>query len=512
MSKYINMKLLALLAVIIILSFLYWEVVLDLIKIWENKEEYSHGFLIPIVTLYLIWQRKNTILAAVSKPSWLGILLILFGIALYFIGSVGSLYSILRFSLLFIIIGISLLFVGYKSTRLMLIPILLLVFSFPLPPVLESTLTAKLQLISSQLGVFVIRACDIPVFLEGNVIDLGSYKLQVVEACSGLRYLFPLMSLSFICAYMFHVALWKRVLVFLTSIPITILMNSFRIGIIGVLVDKWGTSMAEGFLHDFEGWTVFMGCMLLLILEMWLLSWKDRKTTSWEQIFGLAYEEETEPLETESPFRQVKVFHYGFILASLALTLLLIKPLGNKPDVYPDRKLFSQFPINIGQLKGSQNYLTKDIIDFLGLTDYILVDYSSNNHKSINFYVAYYQTQKHGAIPHSPKLCIPGGGWQIKQIEEIETNGSIFNRVVIAKADSKQLVYYWYRHRGVDIANEYLLKLSTLVGSFKHNRTDGALLRLTTPIYPDESAETADSRLSKFKETIEAQITDYVPS
>lgn len=105
---------------------------------------------------------------------------------------------------------------------------------------------------------------QIPVFLEGNIIDLGVYQLQVVEACSGLRYLFPLMSLGFIAAYFYQAAFWKRAIVFLMTIPITILMNSFRIGVIGVMVDNWGISMAEGFLHDFEGWIIFMACAAIL--------------------------------------------------------------------------------------------------------------------------------------------------------------------------------------------------------------------------------------------------------
>jgi len=129
-----------------------------------------------------------------------------------------------------------------------------------------------MQLLSSSLGVSFIRFCSIPVFLEGNVIDLGIYKLQVVEACSGLRYMYPLMSIGLICAYMYNERTWKKIVLFLSTIPITILMNSFRIGVIGVLVNQYGTEMAEGFLHDFEGWIIFMVCFVLLFIEMQLLT------------------------------------------------------------------------------------------------------------------------------------------------------------------------------------------------------------------------------------------------
>ena len=118
----------------------------------------------------------------------------------------------------------------------------------------------------------------IPVYLDGNIIDLGNYQLQVVEACSGLRYLYPLLSVSFLAAYIFEAPRWQRVLLFLSAIPIAIAMNGFRIGLVGILVDRWGTAMAEGALHFFEGWIIFLACGALLLLEMYLMSlWSRRR-------------------------------------------------------------------------------------------------------------------------------------------------------------------------------------------------------------------------------------------
>ena len=152
------------------------------------------------------------------------------------------------------------------------IPIIFLLFAIPLPYFIDAMLSFRLQLISSQLGTSFIRLLQIPVFLEGNVIDLGIYKLQVVEACSGLRYLYPLMSLGFLAAYLFQAPLWQRALVFLSTIPITIVMNSLRIGIVGVLVNYWGPQDADGFLHMFEGWIIFIACAGVLVAEMSLLA------------------------------------------------------------------------------------------------------------------------------------------------------------------------------------------------------------------------------------------------
>ncbi len=491
---------------------LYWDVFADLIKIWESREEYSHGYMIPFVSLYFIWLQKDLILAEKFSPSWLGVVLSFFAMALYFIGTVGDVYFLLRFSFIFLLIGLALSVCGFKVTRLMLIPILLLIFCFPLPPVMQAGLTAKLQLISSQLGVSLIRFCEISVYLEGNVIDLGNYKLQVVEACSGLRYLFPLMSLAFICAYMFHVAFWKRAVLFLTAIPVTVFMNSFRIGVIGLLVENWGISMAEGFIHDFEGWIVFMACFIVLFFEMWLLSWFDRKNRSWEDVFGLVVM--SAPVSKKATSSN-SLNNYAPLLVLLVLvtvTIFTIKPLGNNEDVIPERKSFYEFPLKLSNWSGDAVDMDQATVEFLGLSDYVLMNYKQSDEQGwVNFYVAYYQTQKHGVVPHSPKLCIPGGGWLITDIGEYNFKGVELNRVVITKGKVKQLVYYWYRQRGKDIASEYALKWSTFVGSFLQSRTDGALVRLTTTVSLTEKIADADMRLQEFILLVNDELSVYVP-
>jgi len=447
MKALLSIKHIAIIVVTIgLILILYWDVFKILITTWNTKEEYGHGFMIPLITIYFIWQKKQLILAEKFSPSWIGVAIIIIAIIAYFIGTIADIYFSLRFSFIFLLIGLSLTITGYKVSKITLIPILIIIFSFPLPAVLQAGLTAKLQLISSQLGVSIIRFCDIPVFLEGNVIDLGNYKLQIVEACSGLRYLFPLMSLAFICAYMYQVVFWKRMLIFLISIPITIFMNSFRIGIIGVLVNHWGISMAEGFTHDFEGWIVFMACLIVLILSMWLLSWNERKTRTWDDIFGLISEPSPEYSKT-----------YTLILLPLFCSILLmiaavifIKPLATRADIIPQRQSFKTFPLQLANFTGNIKTLDEKTLTVLGLTDYTLIDFKANE-KIINFYVAYYQTQKNGVVPHSPKLCIPGGGWKIIELIETQFNKISFNRVLIKKGDNKQLVYYWYQQRGANI-------------------------------------------------------------
>ncbi len=233
-----------------------------------TRPEYSHCIIIPFVAAFLVWQRRDQIERMPFPGSWVGLLLTLVGAMVGFVGKMSALFTIEDYSVLITLYGVVLALTGWRVFRLLWVPLLILIFMVPLPEFLYQNFSVQLQLLSSQIGVWLIRLFAISVYLEGNVIDLGVYKLQVAEACSGLRYLFPLMTIGFLIAYFFKTAFWKRALLFLSSIPITILMNSIRIGAIGVMVERWGVSMAEGFVHEFQGWAVFMASGALMALEM----------------------------------------------------------------------------------------------------------------------------------------------------------------------------------------------------------------------------------------------------
>jgi len=241
--------------------------------LYENwhREEYSHGFLIPVVSAFLLWQRRAQFERLDPRGSWLGLVVVLIGLSLFFARYFAFVVGMDAYALVIVIAGFALAMLGWEGFKLASVPIALLLLMYPLPTFWYNNLSSELQLISSQLGVAFMRALGVSVFLEGNVIDLGSYQLQVAEACSGLRYLFPLMTLGAVVAYLFKGSTWTRWCIFLSTLPITVLMNSLRIGLIGLLVDRFGSAQAEGFLHLFEGWVIFMACFALLLLECKLL-------------------------------------------------------------------------------------------------------------------------------------------------------------------------------------------------------------------------------------------------
>src|ERR1035437_4583119 len=258
---------------------------LNLVHRWHAQEEYSHGFLIPFIVAWLLWSRRDALRASIGRPSWAGPSLILLAAAMHILGELSAVYILSQLAFVVALIGIMLGFGGRSLLKVTLVPIVFLFFAIPAPYFIDAMLSLKLQLISSELGTFFIRLLQIPVYLEGNVIDLGNYKLQVVEACSGLRYLYPLMSLGFLAAYLYQAPFWQRAVVFLSTIPITIFMNSFRIGVVGVMVDNFGPQDADGFLHMFEGWIIFIACAGILAAEIYLLA----RVTSGKAFFEVFY-------------------------------------------------------------------------------------------------------------------------------------------------------------------------------------------------------------------------------
>lgn len=487
-----------------------------MVTIWNVSEEYGYAYLIPVIAIFFIWQCKNQLAEIEFHPSVAGLLLVVVGGALFFLGAIATTHTLSQYGLVVTIMGVALALLGWEAFKIVVIPLAVLFFMVPLPPFIYSALSTKLQLISSEIGVIVIRLFDISVYLEGNVIDLGSYKLQVVEACSGLRYLFPLVSLSFLAAYIYKGALWKKAIIFLSSIPITILMNSFRIGVIGVLVEYGGPEQAEGFLHYFEGWIIFMACLAILVLEMVILAKIGSDKKSLADTFVIDFPEPI-PADIQRKPRQVKSLSWfvPVLLAGVTASSVYIQ---ERENVIPERRIFAEFPLMLGEWKGETGRLPENILASLKTEDYIISDYLNEDNKLVNFYVAYYADQAAGSAAHSPRACIPGGGWLIKDlsvrtIENIQASGKPLdvNRLMIKKGDYTQVVYYWFKQRERNITSEWMVKWFLFLDGMTMKRTDGALVRLTAFVMPGEDLSVADDALVEFLNVVYPYLDEYIP-
>lgn len=498
-----------------LLTLIFFEGLVKMVEAW-GQEEYSHGYMLPVVAAFLVWQRSTRLACTPFASNWWGVLITALGLGVFVAGELGTLYTVIQYGLLITLGGLLLSFMGWRAFRLILPAYGLLFFTVPLPNFLYNTLSSQLQLISSELGVSVIRSFGITVFLEGNVIDLGDYQLQVVEACNGLRYLFPLAALGYIAAVLFKGAWWKRILLVVSTLPITVLMNSFRIGVIGVLVNRYGVSQAEGFLHDFEGWVIFMASAVLLVGEMALLAriGRDRRPL----LDAFAIEGPEPPPRSARVVRRRLTASFMAALPVLLLVAVVAQILPQRAEIVPERNRFLFFPSDIGDWRGRVGQLEQIYVDALRFDDYLLSDYTDGRGESINLYVAYYASQRKGASVHSPKTCLPGGGWRLREFSQREITGPGIgarvlrvNRSLIQMGDERLLVYYWFQQRGRLMTNEYLVKWFLFWDALTRQRTDGALVRVTTPVPLGSDGTDEDARLTAFVNVIARPLERFIP-
>jgi exosortase D (VPLPA-CTERM-specific) len=469
--------------------------------------EYSHGPLIPLISLYLFLRELRDFPAADPDQApirWPGIAVIMLGLAMGLLGNLAQIPDVVTYGIIVWTAGVVLTLFGWQQGRKHQLPVLHLIFMLALPGVIYWKMTIFLQGVSSVIGVWFVALMGIPVYLDGNVIDLGVYKLLVAEACSGLRYLFPILSFSYLTAILYRGPFWHKVVLFAAAAPISVLMNSFRIGMIGVMVNSYGIEQAEGFLHFFEGWVIFLLCIAILFLMAIALQRMTRDPKPLSEAIDLDFE--------GLPSQAKRIFNlptsYGLIAAAVISTgLSLAFVLAPMPQSkLPDRDPFVLFPRAIGDWQGRLVEMEPDVLAVLDTDDYINSNYRNlKTGAVINFFSAYYEEQTDGSAIHSPEVCLPGSGWEMFEFEQTELSmpdtvyGTFpINRAIIQKGLSKQLVYYWFEQRGERMTNDYWVKLVVLYDRVVKGRSDGALVRFVTPIAKGESTEAADARMQEF--------------
>ncbi len=266
------MALVKLTIIVACLAVLYFRVIQGLVQDWIHLPDFSHGFLIPIVSLYFIYERRKRLLSLTPTSHWVGLGVILIGVFLLLLGNLATEYFTMRFSLLVLLGGIILFLLGKEYFRTLLFPILFLIFMIPIPSILMDQITFPMQLFASRVAAYTLYLIGIPILREGNVMLLANTSLEVAEACSGIRSLISLLALSVVFAYLSQKVTWKRILLVLSTFPIAIIANAARVSGTGILAHSYGDSVAQGFFHGFSGWILFVGAFICLFVLGAILS------------------------------------------------------------------------------------------------------------------------------------------------------------------------------------------------------------------------------------------------
>jgi len=242
-----------------------------MVREWALLEEMGHAFFVPFVVAYVVWNDRDRILATPIKPCYPASLLIVWSFFQMLLGFLGADFFVARTAFIIAIIGIIWTLCGTALLRRLAFPLLMLLFMIRIPLFVYQQMTFPLQIFASKVAAWSLSVLGIPVLRDGNVLELPSQKLQVIEACSGIRSLLSLAFLSLVYAYIFDKRIWMRWVLLIATIPIAITANACRVTITGIL-SEYAPTLAEGFFHSFEGWLIFMVALVCLIATHRLIS------------------------------------------------------------------------------------------------------------------------------------------------------------------------------------------------------------------------------------------------
>lgn len=489
-----------------------------LLAAW-SLPEYSHGPLIPVLSglLFLRQLKDFPPRTGVIDDRWVGVVVVVFAVALGALGQLAKIPDLAAYALIIWVGGLLLINFGWKTGRYFWPPVLHLVYMLPLPDTFYCKISTQLQLVSSELGVWFLGLLSILVFLDGNIIDLGVLKLHVAEACSGLRYLFPILSFPYIFAVLYKGPLWRKAVLLISAAPITVLMNSVRIAIAGVLAQYYGVDWLEGFTHFFEGWVIFVACIVLLFGLAWLML---RLQKSPMRLVD-ALDMNTDGLVDQAR----RIGHAPVSRALVTATVVLIAAVAafqitpERDRTLPARTSFAALDHTIGDWQRSGHIpFDRAIETNLGADDYYNGDLTNGTDQPpVGLFIARYADQSSGGV-HSPEICLPGAGWEIAWLERKDIGAQInagddfnINRAIIQKGETRMMVYYWFEQKGRRVAWDFAAKMWLIVDGVQTGRTDGGIVRLTTLIARNETDAQAEVRLTDVLLALHNRVPDFIP-
>jgi exosortase D (VPLPA-CTERM-specific) len=290
-----------------------------------------------------------------------------------------------------------------------------------------------------------------------------------------------------------------------------------------ILYKHFGFRAAEGFFHEFSGLLIFAICIPVLLLEMKVL---EKLPPVLSKTGSESKENEAKTLGNNLGSHHLKVSKRRLLLQPMFIVTVIL--LGSTLAIshtvdfrekIPAKKSLDQFPLKVKEWKADHHLsMAQEFIDALDLSEYVIINYQNTDGKKINFYVAYYESQRKGESIHSPATCLPGSGWSFDQSGTVKISGVPgrhgtyeVNRAVMQLGQNRQITYYWFPSRGRILNNGYQLKIYNFWDALTQHRTDGALVRVITSVYEDETPENAEKRLQNFVRDVAPVLEEYLP-
>jgi exosortase D (VPLPA-CTERM-specific) len=476
----------------------YWVPLRSMVHTWMSSADYSYGFMIPLISAYLFWEKRSCLRTVRIASSWKTLPFLAVVVALSLYGILGSSGNIAMPAIPLLLIFFPAFIFGIEAVGKMLLPLGFLVFMVPVPAAIERSLGVFLKSVSTQLGAAVIRLCNIPVYVSGNIIDLGAARLQVVDACSGMRFLFPLLALGVLYAYFFERVKWKRIFCVIATLPIAVLCNGLRIGITGILTSYYGKEAAEGFFHDFEGWAMFVVAFICLYLLGRLL-----------RFFPPA----CLPAETENAGQEVAesggqrtgpgAFYLSVILLAIVGALTL------STGALPAMKIeggITGFPLAFGGWQGRSAFVDPEVVAASGAEESFSGHYENGKDEPVSLYVGYRSTAflENENFFHSPTVCLPSAGWQAirtttRRISNIPVFGELpVTEMLVESMGGRNLVYFWFQTKNRATHDKNINRFHLTLHAIERDNTYDLFVRPITRVAAGETITGAEARLDDY--------------
>lgn len=486
--KKIPVQILFLIAVFIIL---YIPTFGALIKMWWGSDDYSHGFLVPVISFYLVWIKRKQLSQIEIDPSlWSGVLLVFLAGFMLVASRLGGFAILQELSLLVMIAGLVLLLAGKVLLRNLALPIGYLLFMINLFEEGGDRFHRPFQLLAARIGVGILHLLGFTAYQENTYIQLPNAVLEVAAACSGVRFLVSIIAIGIPLAYLTQRTWQRRIGLVLFAVIIAILANGVRVALIGIWTYKYGTNMIHGPFHIFYGVFVSWVGFIALFGGVWVLGGMNKKEHALFPKDALHIEKLQEHRQKRTLDAISVPWNLPWIIAVVLLMTIGGYTYFHRISSAPLKNGFTEFPFSIGKWYGKNIDPKLETLKVAKADSEMIRTYTLGDHQAVNLYVGYFDSQT-----EEKKLVTYTTSWKFHrgEMEEKIPIGSEqaykINRVVLTEGNESRAVLFWYDLNGRVVSNRYMAKLYTIWDALTSGRTNGALVALSVPLDKNSNME-----------------------
>jgi len=485
--------------------FLYGEVISALVGQWWSNDMYSYGFLIPFISLYMVWVKRENILSIRPSPAYIpGTLILFISFSMLMAGHAGGIIVLEELSLPFTIAGIVVLLLGIHSLRFLWLPIVYLFFMIPVWDFITGFLHFPFQNFSAATGAGLLDMIGIPVYREGIFVELPNVTLKVARECSGVNYVLAVIALGIPMAYLFLKSRTKRIILLCSSIIIALTANGLRVALIGAF-SYYGIGdnihgpfhMLQGLFVSVVGYAALFGGVFILAGGLPVLHYRQAD----------GQDKSTSSLNI-SVIKNLVLPAIIIIIVSLLLGSYIYF---HKTSPIPLKKALIWFPYEIGNWTGTDSEPDYQVFKDLGADNIMTRAYMTDEGRKLKLYIGYYEHQEQGKELVDYRI-----EWLYYGASRIKITGSTdkvieVNRLIRQEGQIKRLILFWYDINGRVVSSKYMAKAYTTWDSLARDRTNGAMVMVSTDIGNNAETEEAMRYTSRFVKDILPILPDYIP-